>query len=510
MTPSPTVVRHVRWSAAPPGTAARGALERWLAALDVRHYGLPAAAILVVRRAQAPLPVLGGRSAHDPLAAAVRGARRPALEGDAPADAVWFADEAELLACLARDGLHGGAGTRWWWPLVGAGLDGTAAVTCWIAAPRAAPTALQRLGRDAARRWLTRWSARETGALADALVRVFALPSAVAQAVRGRAAAADEPETAAPVTSSDRPEAFAPSAPGTDTPDAVERLWRLCEALTLAPWSAASPALVDAWRPPQPAAAPAEGAAGPAAAPAAATTTHPAADARAPVASATRLATARHDPLDAPRRADTAHREDAAMPPAWRAPPAEPAADTAPPAARDDTAARTAGVLVPHDAPAPTDPLATAHGGLFFVLNAALALGLYGDFTQPRHAGLALSPWRLLHACARAALGRRFEADPLAAWLRARDPAPPAAGDAALLRAATTRLARRIGRALDRPPRHAMRLTLALPARLHDSGTRLDLHFALAALPLPLRVAGLDRDPGWLPAAGCDLRFHFD
>jgi hypothetical protein len=55
-----------------------------------------------------------------------------------------------------------------------------------------------------------------------------------------------------------------------------------------------------------------------------------------------------------------------------------------------------------------------------------------------------------------------------------------------------------------------MRLTLMLPARLQDSGERIDLHFALAALPLPLRLAGLDRDPGWIAAAGADLRFHFD
>jgi len=33
---------------------------------------------------------------------------------------------------------------------------------------------------------------------------------------------------------------------------------------------------------------------------------------------------------------------------------------------------------------------------------------------------------------------------------------------------------------------------------------------ALAALPIELRLAGLDRDLGWLPAAGCALRYRFD
>jgi hypothetical protein len=51
---------------------------------------------------------------------------------------------------------------------------------------------------------------------------------------------------------------------------------------------------------------------------------------------------------------------------------------------------------------------------------------------------------------------------------------------------------------------------LDLPARLQDAGERLDLHFPLAELPLAVRLAGLDRDPGWIPAVGCDVRFHFD
>jgi hypothetical protein len=29
-------------------------------------------------------------------------------------------------------------------------------------------------------------------------------------------------------------------------------------------------------------------------------------------------------------------------------------------------------------------------------------------------------------------------------------------------------------------------------------------------LPLSIRLAGLDRNPGWVPASGCDIRFHFE
>ena len=40
-------------------------------------------------------------------------------------------------------------------------------------------------------------------------------------------------------------------------------------------------------------------------------------------------------------------------------------------------------------------------------------------------------------------------------------------------------------------------------------GERVDLRLPLDRLPLAVRLAGLDRDPGWIPAAGADFRFHF-
>jgi hypothetical protein len=49
----------------------------------------------------------------------------------------------------------------------------------------------------------------------------------------------------------------------------------------------------------------------------------------------------------------------------------------------------------------------------------------------------------------------------------------------------------------------------AIAGRAVVDETRVDLHVALAALPIALRLAGLDRDPGWLPSEGRDLRFHF-
>jgi len=226
----------------------------------------------------------------------------------------------------------------------------------------------------------------------------------------------------------------------------------------------------------------------------------------------------------------------------------------------------------------------TRHGGLCFLLNLALAARLYGDFTRPRQASLALSPWGFLHATGRRLLGRDFRDDPLATWLAARGgpeclpaaprrwwadaawlspfeqdrrawhvvltpqrlrvlhpagfivaqapadtpvqellaPLPPCElvwhrslrqprTDASLLSLFWPWLGQRLALSLGLPePKAALALVLNLTAQVSVRGERCDLHFDLAALPLRVRLAGLDRDPGWIPAAGCDFRFHFD
>jgi hypothetical protein len=63
--------------------------------------------------------------------------------------------------------------------------------------------------------------------------------------------------------------------------------------------------------------------------------------------------------------------------------------------------------------------------------------------------------------------------------------------------------------ALDDPGRLADVL-LRHPARVFLSGAAVDVVFSLADLPIAVRIAGLDRDPGWIPAAGRDVRFGFE
>jgi hypothetical protein len=48
------------------------------------------------------------------------------------------------------------------------------------------------------------------------------------------------------------------------------------------------------------------------------------------------------------------------------------------------------------------------------------------------------------------------------------------------------------------------------PARVLASATRVDVFFSLADLPVEVRLSGIDRDPGWVPAAGRSVAFHYE
>jgi hypothetical protein len=51
---------------------------------------------------------------------------------------------------------------------------------------------------------------------------------------------------------------------------------------------------------------------------------------------------------------------------------------------------------------------------------------------------------------------------------------------------------------------------LTVPGRLHVSATHVDVVIRLDDISLPIRRAGLDRDPGWLPEFGRIVLFHFE
>jgi hypothetical protein len=116
----------------------------------------------------------------------------------------------------------------------------------------------------------------------------------------------------------------------------------------------------------------------------------------------------------------------------------------------------------------------------------------------------AAAPERQLHR-ELARLGRRPE---LRRTTLAPEPARPVARWVARLGGyADARLHRALDLPLDRPLAPVL---FERRARVFVSPTHLDVVLRLAELPLEARFAGLDRTPGWLPAAGRYVAFHFE
>jgi hypothetical protein len=70
------------------------------------------------------------------------------------------------------------------------------------------------------------------------------------------------------------------------------------------------------------------------------------------------------------------------------------------------------------------------------------------------------------------------------------------------------RLIRALG--LDPVQESLQTMLLARPGRLYATGTHIDLVMHLRTVSLPVRLAGLDRNPGWLADFGRVILFHFE
>jgi hypothetical protein len=187
----------------------------------------------------------------------------------------------------------------------------------------------------------------------------------------------------------------------------------------------------------------------------------------------------------------------------------------APELPRPFPAPRTDAVIGPAAAGAWTE---TDFGGLFYLLNAWIAMGLYADFTASWADNLALSPWNLLALVGRAWFGEAFTGDPVwtvLADLAAREPDDEPDRDRVLpdgwlahhLDALTARLRLALGsERVDDVPAILCRHR----ARIDATASELHVHLSLSDLPLEIRIAGLDRDPGWIPATGRAVAFHFN
>ena len=630
---------------------ARHRLEQALTAVDWTPAGLPPQAVLLVKRLAPAKREGGATSASASFAQRVAmalndcagKARRPWLHADAvTAEAVVFTDEAEMVACLVRDWLGGVAAQRWWWRSV----LGDAVPASWLrrqvlARGEVLVPAAVRLMEGAgspthAATTLEAWFARlEDGEAQEATVsveRAFALasppvrPTMVRERQVTGAPAAVTDESAEPLLGPADEVALqrllltVPELRACALRTPQRRLFALVLAVVRSPSWARTPQLALALSLVEHAAAQAEVIDDEAAAVPDDIDSSNAGDPGAREADVpSRIPARERKPLHRHRERPTARtqpRGESAVDESSAIRAVAPDEGHSPSTTANDPltenlappdAAATVPDAEPHRArnvsppahPVPAE-VHTAFGGIFYLLNAALALGLYGDFTMPRARGLALSPWDWLALAGKSWFGPAFVRDPvwplLAAlagrskrqapgrdfdvpaswaidpsWLLPwgpiktlsvhatrsrlcvhhpagfvvfdvpRDPSirPLAQAQAlcaphAVLRNAKLAPARLEGRALPRPGvarwlRWMLgyldaRLALTLGAQAGDDVPSLvcrhaarisigagdvDVSLQLADLPLPIRLAGLDRDPGWIPAAGRGVKFRF-
>lgn len=530
--------------------------------------GLPPQSLLWLRRLQlqvpetalrrvAPLGVRQGwiAAGRQQLDAALAAAARPAL-GAVPeaAAAVLFADEAEMLACLALAARRGQL-DRWWWRGL-LGRHWPQWQRAWAERPQVQAAAWRLLGGaepagelpESVPLPVAGGASREArGARPGA---VAAVPASPQEAVAQRLAPDADARATASAMPTSPPAAAAPVhdpiGPADAAPPADLPLRHLPSVAQQAPGTAGMA--------PLPPGGPSAAMTAPAAAGldrqasaqgAAAASCPPTADqavtgARTPPAAPAHRAGAVPAGLPgaearsqghAPRqRAAPAGARAATKPDGTVAPVPVPAGPVARGVSVPQARIPQPAALVQPEQPQPDSPamasawpwpqaLPTRLAPLLFVVNALLEDGLYPDFTRPLDPGLPVPLGTLLAGLAQA---WRLPADPLHQALAALAPQAPLpaampavpgvpaqpwpgwlAGYARLLR---RRLCRRLGRCHADWPRV---LVLAHPAPLWLSAADWVVTFDLASHDLAWRLAGLDRDPGWLPAAGIRLRFTF-
>jgi hypothetical protein len=477
---------------------------------------------------------------RDELDSLAHRAHRPARERvPLSAEAVLFDDSAELLACLASDLCNGVIGERWWWRSLYPDLDlRRVLLTAWLETPQLLPVAFDHLvHQNALFAFVRHLPEQETEALLHGLFTTFG-PATVLSAFRSRLASHDvrrvprSDAVPAPVYAHP-PDELSDARVGWETTIESIPSSESVAPVPRAPWEAYVPELADA---------------------AALTLLQQAlcgvglALIRAPtVVRGPQFATALRAWLDsatptamrpsstgscvamdtAPATAASVHRGQ--LPPIVTSRPTSAysagprlterlaGAEANPnPARNSEQAVRIAPPPeYVQDWPAAESSIAaeihTSLGGIFYLVNVALALDLYGDFTQPLHEDIALPIWDFLTLVARRLARRQHPSDPIWRLLRdlagRRNRVRPNVDVARLVVAARTYLLHVLS--VNRRV-HLGELLLERGARVCVTPVYLDIYLSLEELPISVRMAGLDRDPGWVPAAGRQIAFHFD
>ena len=172
--------------------------------------------------------------------------------------------------------------------------------------------------------------------------------------------------------------------------------------------------------------------------------------------------------------------------------------------------------------------ISTEFGGVFYLINLGIYLGFYGDFTTPAEPGIELNIWDFVALLGYELVGERLKTDPVWALLkrlsgRAEDEEPGSTfeppiyaddGDRSvqawldrLMPNVRARLQKALGLSETEDPAP---LLCEHHARVFVTSTHVDVSMSLNDLPIEIRFSGLDRDCGWVPAAGRFINFHFE
>jgi hypothetical protein len=633
------------------------------ATVCIRRLMDPKPGVLPVRQLALRPPSAWDEAMVSALEAQVARAARPARGAVPPgAEAVLFADRSELLACLASDVSRGSALVHWWWRGLFPSMDLARTVVAeWLRQPEYVPAALETaVRRGEARPVLALFTEEEAGTVLAQVARVHGLMALATvgrwdgdgparDAARGDAGGdGHRAVVGGPVAVAPPWEPWVPEVRTLGPGQARQALLGVALMLRRAPVEvrrADFASAVVAWRGGTsevvgavvarlapvtltasvalPAAGVGSGDGGSSSRDVTETTSEHVASTEG------RAASGEADAFSAPRQVGG----DEAPPAGGVAVESSPAPGatevSAPASVERREAARGGEPVSAAETPAPPVPpalpstpprvfepppgrawglpISTGLGGLFYLVNLALFLELYGDFSRPAHPHLPLSLWDFVTLVGRRLLvdprpgdplwkvlallsGRKageapgagfeppevwripsdwllaFRAPEVSSWTWAAEggrlrvlhpagflvldvPCSEEAGDSqaqvlretelyshvsafTLVRGAVPAPAvneasplerwlawlvpycrSRLVRALGLAPDDALALeatVLTHDARLHVTETHVDVVLALSQLPLAVRVAGLDRDIGWLPSAGRHLTFHFE
>ena len=492
------------------------------------------------------------QAVQEKLEELTRRAARPALGPVAPnTESVVFENMAELLACLAEDWLADLAHARWWWAdLLKSADSGASVISLWSQSTPCVPAALDRMLRNgSAAAFITRLPAADLETLYISLVETFDLFAvrAVLDGLRNFRAMEEitDPEPLGiPLPA---PWSGSVSAKELSTLTIQQRL-ALGIAVTLArePSRARTrlfAAEIEQWIQLSQTRPAADSENGP-------TVHNPA---MLPVGSTQVVATQSRVAPDPERSLDWLDGEVHSPQVRVFAGKADLAALTPEPeqersaieqqafpgAERDEdclilspyvVGPQLSAGVAPVPAPAVSDDpineyeeFETEIGGIFYLINVAIHLNLYSDFTMPTAAGIDLSIWDFLAVLGSELLGQPKPED--AVWrylagLAGRDRAdPPCAGfeppDGLSLEQWTDRTCTEIRERLKdalgiESPDEAAAFLILQRARVRFDPFRIDVLFRLEEHPIEIRRAGLDRNPAWVPAAGRVVEFHYE